>query len=356
VPASFKIKVSGSADLELTSSASFIEVTERLGEPASFKLRFQLDIKKGDLPLLKDARLDPGSEIQVVVSVGNESACLINGPVHAQQIRLLHGGAGSYVDVIGADASIKMDREWRTTLWDGVTDSDVISSIVGDQKYSLLPDVAATSAQHEESKHTLVQRDTDLRFVRRLARRNGMLFWVDADATGQLTAHCKRPPLDGSAGATLRINVQDPNLNTLDLSFDVERPSSSIGKQLDLADKNDLDGAVSKSPQKLLSDNGLQDITSDTRNVLVTAPVDDAGDLKARSEGALIEADFFLRARGETFAHALGQLMRAHALVDLQGVGRRHSGTWLIAQVRHAIDANAHRMEFELIRNAWGST
>ncbi len=223
-------------------------------------------------------------------------------------------------------------------------------------RYSLSADIDDTSAQHEEKKHTLVQRDTDLRFVRKLARRNGMLFWVDADKDGKLTAHCKRPPLDGDAGPKLRINIDKPNLNALDLAFDVERPTSSIGKQLDLADKGDLDGAVSKSPQKLLGDKGLQDIASGTRTVLVTAPVDDAGDLKARGEGALIEADFFVRARGETYAQALGNVLRAHKLADLQGVGKRHSGPWLVSWVRHQIDRNTHRMEFDLTRNGWGAT
>jgi len=37
-----------------------------------------------------------------------------------------------------------------------------------------------------------------------------------------------------------------------------------------------------RSPQKLLGDLSLADVTRDTRSVLVTAPVDDAGDLKSK--------------------------------------------------------------------------
>jgi len=112
---------------------------------------------------------------------------------------------------------------------------------------------------------------------------------------------------------------------------------------------------VARSPQKLLGDKALRDITGDTRSALVTAPVDDVGDLKSRGEAALIEADFFVTATGETTALALGAVLHAHTMVQLQGVGTRHSGPYFVSSVRHLIDATTHRMEFELVRNGWGS-
>lgn len=112
---------------------------------------------------------------------------------------------------------------------------------------------------------------------------------------------------------------------------------------------------MARSPQKLLGDKALRDITGDTRSALVTAPVDDVGDLKSRGEAALIEADFFVTATGETTALALGAVLHAHTMVQLQGVGTRHSGPYFVSSVRHLIDATTHRMEFELVRNGWGS-
>ena len=46
--------------------------------------------------------------------------------------------------------------------------------------------------------------------------------------------------------------------------------------------------------------------------------------------------------------------MRAHTVVELQGAGIRHSGKYFVGGVRHTIDADRHRMELELLRNAWG--
>jgi hypothetical protein len=350
--AALAIKVSGTADAGLAQS-SVVEVYERMGEPTTFRLRYQVDISEKDLPLLTDSRLDPGSEMQVLVVLDGAADCLVKGPVHSQQIRLLHGGTGSFVDVLGADTSVTMDREVKAKVWDAVSDSDVVSQIVAG--YGLLADADSTAATHDEAKHTLVQRDSDLRFIRRLARRNGCLFWVTADPLGIETAHFKRPPLDGDPATKLVINLDSPNLNSIEITWDVERPTSSLGMQLDLADKSDIDGAVTKSPLKLLGDKSLADITGDTRSVLVSAPVDDTGDLKSRGEGALIESDFFVRVVGETTVHALGKVLHAHRLVELQGAGKRHSGPYFVSGVRHLIDAVTHRMEFELIRNGWGA-
>jgi hypothetical protein len=344
------IAVAGSADPDM-AAATTVEVYERLGEATTYRLRYDTDISAGDLPLLVDSRLDPGTLLSVLVPVGSTAHCLVKGPVHGQQIRLQHGGAGSWVEVLGSDTTVAMDRETRTTIWADVTDGDAVSTILANYGYT--PDVQSTSASHPETKHTLVQRDSDLRFVRRLARRNGFLFWVTCDSLGVETAHFTRPPLDGQAEAELVINLDSPSLQAVDLTWDVERPTSVVGTQLDLNTKENLDGDVAATPQTILGDSSLADITGDTRSVHLSAPVDDAGDLQTRGEGILIESDWFIRATCQTTLQTLGKLVRAHTVVELKGAGSRHSGKYLVAAVRHTIDAATHTMDLTLVRNGW---
>ncbi|WP_204141050.1 phage late control D family protein [Halomicronema sp. CCY15110] len=350
---SVEIAVNGTVDGDL-AQASRIEVTESMGGTTTYRLVYSVDIAGGDLPLLADDRLGPGSELTISVPVNNRSECLVKGPVHAQHIHLRHGGEGSELEVLGADTSIAMDRETKSAVWAEVSDSDVVQSILGSYGYS--PDVQATAATHTEAKHTLVQRDSDLRFVRRLARRNGYLFWLTCDSRGVETAHFKRPSLDGSPAAELTINRDSPTLQTLDLSWDVERPTSVVGQQLDLNSKENLDGAVAESPLAALGQQSLAQIAGGPRSVHLQAPADDAGDLQARGEGALIEAGWFVRASTQTSLRALGQVVRSHTLINLTGAGSRHSGTYWVASVHHQIDAVAHYMTVELLRNGWNSS
>ena len=346
------IRVDGAPD-ETAAAAAFVEVTERVGQPTYYRLVYSLDIADGDFPLLKESRLGPGSEISVLVPTAEATACLVKGPVYGQHIKFEQGGAGSSLVVLGADALIKMDREDKAVAWSDLTDSDAVSAILS--QAGLIPDVETTPAGHFELKHTLIQRETDLAFVRRLARRNGNLFWVTCDEFGVETAHFKRPSLDGKALCDLVINLTDPrsNVTSLEISWDVERPTKAEATELDLNNKSDLSGDAERSPLTVLGGRALADIVSDLRLVHVAAPVDDSGDLKARGEGAVIDASFFIRASGSTTLSALGKVLRAHTLVNLRGVGSRHSGLWFCSSVLHSIDQTEHIMDFELIRNGW---
>jgi len=346
------IEVGGSAEAEL-AEATLVEVEERMGQATTYRLHYASDIEEGDLPLLVDSRLDAGTDLSVLVPTDGGRQCLVKGPVTGQRIRLQHGGAGSMLIVQGADTTTTMDRETKSQIWAGLTDSEAVSAILRNYRYFL--DVESTSAGHYEDKHTLIQRGTDLQFIQQLARRNGFLFWVTCDEFGVETAHFKRPPLDTVSEAELIINLDSPNVQQLDIEWDVERPTSVETLQLDLNTKADIDGGVSATPQTLLGASGLADITGDTRSQLLTAPSDDAGDLVSRSEGALIESDWFLRASCQTSVAVLRQLIRAHTVVNVRGAGRRHSGHYFVSAVRHVIDAVSHRMEIELLRNAWGA-
>ena len=344
------IHVNGTTEEDL-AQAERIEVTERMGQATVFKLLYHIDISEGDLPFLVDSRLDPGSEMSILVPTDNGTHCLVKGPVTGQRIHFQHGGAGSTLEVQGMDNSITMGREAKSHVWAGLKDSDAVAAILGD--YGFIPDVEATSAGHYEDKHALIQRNSDLQFVQQLARRNGYLFWLSCDEYGVQTAHFKRPPLDAQSDLELIINLESPNFETFDVEWDVERPTSVETLQLDLNTLNEIDGSVNQTPQTPLAANGLASITGETRTQFLSAPSDDAGDLQARGEGALIESDWFIRARCTTTVEILRDLVRAHSVITVRGAGSRHSGYYWVKQTEHIIDDVNHRMNVELLRNAW---
>lgn len=346
------IRVNNAPD-QSAGAVESVEVIESIGQPTHYRLDYSFDIESGDFPLLTDAKFGPGSDLSVVVSSGATSECLVKGPVYGQQIHFNQGGSGSLLTVQGADSLIKLDREDKVAAWSDLTDSAAVSSIVS--QAGLIPDIETTQAGHFELKHTLIQRQTDLDFIRRLARRNGFLFWVSCDEFGVETAHFKRPPLNGQATCDLVINLTEPrsNVTSLQIDWDVERPTSTDSTDLDLNSKSDLSGSVQSSPLTALGGTALGNIVTDARVAHVSAPVDDGGDLRARSEGTLIESSFFLRATGSTTLSSLGKVLRSHTLVNLRGAGARHSGLWFCSAVKHSIDSSEHRMDFDLIRNGW---
>jgi hypothetical protein len=334
------------------ANADRVEVYERIGEATTYRLRYALAEADEDFAQLTDSRLDVGGTLTVAVPAPEDPEVLVKGQVYGQHIHFKHGVQGSYVDVLGGDLTLEMDRDISAKIWPASgAISDAVSSIIGGYP-QVTPDVEALSVATDEGNHLLVQRDTDLRFLRRLARRYGYWFWVTTDTSYTTTAHWKRPPLDGDPVAALTLNAKDNNVASLDLDWDVERPNTAVATQLGLRDKESIDGAIESTPLTLLGSVGLADVAA-ARGIQIVAPADVAGDLQKRSEAALIESGWFIRARGQTSMRQLGKVLHTHTLVSVNGIGTRHSGTYVVAAVRHIIDSIAHVMEFELVRNAW---
>ncbi len=88
--------------------------------------------------------------------------------------------------------------------------------------------------------------------------------------------------------------------------------------------------------------------------VMLTTPVDDAGELTLRAQSVLSEAGWFVRAEGETDASRLNAILRVGSIVQIEGIGTLNSGKYYVWSVHHTLSADAHTMAFVLMRNAVG--
>ena len=129
----------------------------------------------------------------------------------------------------------------------------------------------------------------------------------------------------------------------------------SYGENLDAKKKTKPDPAVETAPQTKLGEVTLQQLTQDNVQQASSSPrpVDEPGRAQKRSEGALNEAEWFIKASCSTSFDRVCHVFHAHTLVLLQGAGSRHSGKYVISGVTHTIDVSSYKMQLELMRNAW---
>jgi len=358
----FQILFNGTpAGDDFYTSLVSLEVEENADLPGAVQLDLPVDrTADGDLTLLGDGRLAPLANLAVVATPeGKGTQCIFDGYVLAHKIHLQTGLTNSTLQVWGQDASWLMNLEEKVKEWIDVTDGAVANAIFG--TYGITPDDANTaddSPAHTESGHSLMQRASDIQFLRGLARRNGKLCRVACrDQAGQRTGYFAKPKLDGDPVVTLTLT--DPtnwNVSALDFDWDVTRPTAVAARQA-LFNDDDPDGAggdASDSGLALLDARGLAEFAGKPMTVLLTAPVDDAGELKARAQALLREAGWFVRCEGETDVARLQAVLRVGTVVAVEGVGNLHSGNYLVWTVRHTITAEAHKMKFVLLRNAVG--
>jgi len=375
-----------SADPNLYTAITSLEVEENIDLPGAVQLTLPVArTDSGDLAYVSDGRFQPLVNLAVVVVPASASAagsaasalagaasalgvgggggpgpqCIFDGYILCHKLHLETGVTNSTLTVWGQDASWLMNLEEKVKEWADVTDADVANSIFGD--YGITPsgdNQADDSPSHSDPAHSLMQRGSDIQFLRTLARRNGKFCRVScADKPGQRTGYFATPKLSGDPAASLSLNdLQSWTVSALDLTWDATPATAVVARQAVLGD-SDEDGVsadTSDAGLPALGDRQLADFTGKPLTVMLAAPADTAGELLLRARALLRDSAWFVRCEGETDVARLGAVLRVGAVVTLDGIGPLHSGRYLVWSVRHTITADAHKMKFVLARNAVG--
>src|ERR1700748_2056698 len=129
----------------------------------------------------------------------------------------------AFIRVSGMDTSILMSLEEKIVTWPNMADSDIVQQII--VGYDLTLQADTTSTVHQEDDTTIVQRGTDIQFVRDLAQKNGMEFYFETDDTGIVHAYFRAPQLRDTPQPHLAIQFGDQsNLKSYSAHMSGQRP------------------------------------------------------------------------------------------------------------------------------------
>jgi hypothetical protein len=362
MPDTFRLLLAGQpASAEFYTQMTLLEVEENMDLPGAFQIQLPVArTAEGDLSFVNDAGLQPFANIAVVAAAeGQPEECIFDGFVLSHKLHLEKGSTNSTLAVWGQDASWLMNLEEKTREWPNVSDAMAANNIFGEYGFTPAPqNLDADSPLHAEDSHTLMQRGTDIQFLRMLARRNGKFVRVVcAASSGTRFGYFARPALEGPVAVTIVLNDPDKwNATTLDIEWDATRPTAVQARQALFTDAapEGVAGDTETSELLLLDERGLRDFTGRDIRALLTTPVDDAGELAHRARAMLADAGWFARCEGETDLARLKKVLRAGTVVLVEGIGSVHSGKYFVWSVRHSITSDGHRMRFVLVRNAVG--
>jgi hypothetical protein len=352
------------ADDAFYAGLTSVEVEENADLPGAVQLTLPISTQgtsgNEDLTLVGDDRFKPYARLAVVATPdGGAGACIFDGYVLSHKIQVDRGTTAASLQVWGQDVSCLMNVKEQLHAW---TDSDgrIANTIFGNYGFQTTGgNTQDDSPAHSEDGHVLMQRATDAQFLRDRARRNGKLFRVaGGERAGQNTGYFVKPDLGASSAVTLTLNPPaDANVDALELSWDVARPTTVLAQILtDTKDPQQV--RSTESGLSLLDSRSLSDfIGNDERKMeaRLTGIADSGEELRQRAASLLREASWFVRCEGEADLARLHHVLRAATVVQLNGAGRLHSGKYFVWSVRHTITAQAHRMRFVLVRNAVGA-
>ena len=341
---------------------SQLEIEESSDRPGALLLRLPVNrTSAGDLQFVGDGTFEPMTNVTVTVTPATAGAgpqCIFDGYVLSWRLHLDRALASSAIDIWAHDASWLMNIDDAVTEWSGQTDGEVANAIFA--KYGFIPAAGNTDSDspgHTPDGHTLLQRATDLQFLRGLARRGGKLCRVACtSAPGERTGYFVVPGAAAPPVAT--ISLLDPDawtLENLDFDWDVMRPTEADASQVDLTQSADSGTDVTAGASGLppLDDRDYPTYLGQSSTLLLTAPTD-VPELTQRTAAVLTESGFFARCDGEVDADRIGVILRVGDVVTVEGAGNLQSGDWLVWTVRHRFSLESWRMAFTLVRNAMG--
>ena len=336
-----------------------LEIEEHADLPGVLHLRLGLARSAdGELTAINDPGLQPMATIAVVATVADTAPqCIFDGYILSHKLHLETGVTASHLEVQAQDASWPMSLEEKTREWAEVTDGAVANTVFGEYGMTPGPDnLTDDSPAHTEDGHTLMQRDSDWQFLRRLARRTGRLCRVAGGAAPQQRLGIFAAPLLAAEPAfVLKPNdLAAPNIGALDIEWDIARPAKAIARQARLTEDSTASGDTQESGLAPMDARALATFAGQTMTTILTSPADDDEALRARAAALLREAGWFVRLTGEVDAAALHGVLRVGGPVGLAGVGSVHSGNYLVWSVHHRLDDQSHKMKFVLVRNAVG--
>jgi phage protein D len=347
-------------DGDVLSRLSRLELRETDADPTVAVLRFRLAQEPGGefFPLDHDV-FSPGARLTVDLGApGGLPTRLLDGHVTHQRPHFEGIEANCYLEVVAMDAGALLGLGDRVAAYPDSSDADAARQIFG--RHRLASEVTDTQAQHEADGQLLVQRESDWRFLQRLARRNGFRCYLEPHPdTGEVTAHFGPPALAATPQADLTILRAGANLAWLDIQETTAAPTSvsaaaidPIRKRLVRADAASSQEAMGGELALPAVDSALDTLGIDARTRLLRDAPPLGAALVSEAAARSDDAQLLLEARGELDPALYRGLLRARRPVLLKGVGRRHAGTWYVTAVRSVLDEGALTQTFAAVRNA----
>lgn len=252
----------------------------------------------------------------------------------------------SRLSVTAVDRTLELDREEKVVAWPGSADSTIAEAIFS--SYGFGSDVESTPDGPDPDVHVVLQRSSDLAFVRALAEKWGYAAFLEATAT-RVVGHFH--PIDPLADAQGEIALgfgSDAQHVTASAQL-VEGQRVKVSRIPALSDTAQTgDGAGDDQAQ------GSSSLGGQTTTLLAPGDVSGEVDPSSTADALARRSAFGARLSVEVDADRVDLLVRARKPLLVRGLGSSLSGRYLVERVRHTVTPDRHRQQLTLVRNALG--
>jgi phage protein D len=326
-----------------------VELDEELA--GMFRLTARLLLHDdGGWSYLDDDRFTPWTRVSITAGLEDDTRQLLTGFITHLRPSFGAGLEQCQVEIWGMDASVLMDRQDRLKGWPNMKDSDIANDRF--LHYGLTPKITDTKVVHNEEVSTIIQRETDIQLLRRLALRNGFECFVDGN-----TGYFRPPAVDDTPQPVLAVHFGDEtNVDRFSLEVNALAPADVKMSQIDHHSGKILEETVHAGEQpKLGARSANSYLRPDMSPGLVQiglAETTGGPEMEALCQGLFDRGEWFVTGEGEVAANEYGNILMPRGTVTIKGIGETHSGVYYVTHVTHRFTANGYSQVFRVKRNA----
>ncbi len=254
-----------------------------------------------------------------------------------------------FLEVWGMDGSVLMDREEKLKDWPDKKDSDIAAEIFS--LYGFSAETEDSAVIHDEAVSTIMQRETDIQFLKRLALRNGYDCYVEGT-----TGYFRPPQIDETPQALLAVHFGDEtNVSSFSIEVNALTPTHVSMYQIDRSSKEILEAVVESSLQTPLGrSNGTAFLgpgMTPGKAVIAMNAATGTPEMTALCQGLFHEGEWFVTGEGVIIANEYGHILKPRSTVTIKGLGETHSGIYFVCRVTHIFSGEGYTQTFKVKRN-----
>ena len=321
-----------------------------------FQITFTLGKDKlGDYSLLSSGALDPDTRVVIGVLMGASLEPLIDGVIYHHEIASSNEPGMSTLTVKGSDISALLNLEEKNADYKNQSDSTIVNEVLKSYaRFGISPQAMPTTDVPSESERVLHQHETDLDFIRRLAGRNGFVFYIEPLTLGTTMAYFGREHRLGMPQPALSMDLGTAtNVNSLSFTNDALAPIGTRGSFLEPITKISI--PIPPLPSLQVPPLAGSPAAARRTTLMRRTANQNPGQAATTALAATTRAADGVAATGQVDTVRYGSVLRARRLVGVRGAGLRNDGTYKVSKVTHEIKPGEYTQDFELKREGTGA-
>ncbi|GAA4697105.1 hypothetical protein [Phytohabitans rumicis] len=333
-----------------------VRVTNDANGRDGFELTFSVGVDKSfDIDLLASGVVDAKTRVWIAAILGVVPEVLIDGVITHHQLQLGNEPGTGTLTVQGTDLTVLLDLEERNKQYPNQPDSVIVTQLLASYPdLGFVPALTPTTDVPIEIQRVPRQTGTDLDFIRKSARRNGFIYYVEPITFGVNTFYWGPPTRAGVPQPALTVNMGgDTNVGRLDFGNDA---LAAVGAPVTIVEPT----TKMRIPLPAAPSLRLPPLSGSPAAALRTTLIRNAANLNPAqallaSAAAATNAPDPVRARGELDTARYGAVLRARRPVGVRGAGRSNDGNWYVGKVEHEIAKDRYVQKFTLTRDGSGA-